>query len=89
MRINPNTITNIKQAILPVSQLEQVDKDRIEAIRVLIMVEIEVDRFMFAETDLSTTLIVGGKGVNKQKPYSELSQGLKDELDWLNNLIIE
>jgi hypothetical protein len=88
MRINPHTISNSKLIVLPIERLEQADKDRIEAIRVSIMEEVEVDRFMFAETDLSTILIVGGKGVNAKKDYSELSQELKDELDWLNNLTL-
>jgi len=89
MRINPNTISNSKLTVLAIPRLKQADKDRIEAIRGLIMVDMEVDRFMFAETDLSSILIVGGKGVNKKKDYNEISQELKDELTWLNELTIE
>jgi hypothetical protein len=89
MRINPHTISNSKLTVLPIARLEQVDKDRIDAIRNTIMTEFTVDRFMFAETDLTSVIIIGGKGVNKKMDYDDLTQALKDELDWLNNLTIQ
>jgi hypothetical protein len=89
MRINPNTISNSKVGSLVIAKLEQADKDRIDAIRNTIMTEFTVDRFMFAETDLTSVIIIGGKGVSKKMDYDELTQALKDELDWLNNLTIQ
>lgn len=89
MRINPHTISNSKRTVLAIPRLEQANKDRIDAIRNTIMTEFTVDRFMFAETDLTSVIIIGGKGVNKKMNYDDLTQALKDELDWLNNLTIE
>lgn len=89
MRINPNTISNSKVGSLVIAKLEQADKDRIDAIRNTIMTEFEVDRFMFAETNLTSVIIIGGKGVYKKMDYADLTQALKDELDWLNNLTLE
>ena len=89
MRINPHTISNSKLSVIPIPKLEQSDRDRIEAIRGLIMVDMEVDRFMFAETDLTSVIIIVGKGVSKKMDFSELTQSLKDELNWCNTLTIE